>query len=78
MNVQNSERITVNPGVMGGKPTIRGMRITVGTITGLMASGLSFQEILDLYPDLEEMDLRAALSYATWRVEEYELFLKVA
>lgn len=63
---------------MGGKPCIRGMRITVGAITGLVASGVSFREILELYPQLEEEDVKAALSYATWRAEEFDLSLDVA
>jgi len=67
------ERITVQPGVMGGKPTLRGLRVTVGTILGLLAAGHSIQEILQAYPYLEEADIRAALQYAAWRVEEIEL-----
>jgi len=78
MKFPELDRITIDPNVMGGKPCIRGMRITVGTITGLLASGTSFQEILDLYPYLEEEDIKAALSYATWRTEEYELTLQVS
>ncbi|NES23519.1 MAG: DUF433 domain-containing protein [Symploca sp. SIO3E6] len=50
-------RITMNPEVMGGKPCIRGMRVTVGTIVGLMASGHSPQKILQAYPYLEEPDI---------------------
>jgi uncharacterized protein (DUF433 family) len=66
-------RITLDPNVMGGKPCIRGMRITVGTIVGLVASGRSTPEILAAYPYLEEQDVREALSYAAWRVEETEV-----
>ena len=66
-------RITFDPQVMGGRPCIRGMRITVGTIVGLVASGRSVSEILAAYPYLEEADIRAALSYAAWRVEETEV-----
>jgi uncharacterized protein (DUF433 family) len=65
-------RITFDPAVMGGKPCIRGMRVTVGTIVGLLASGHSFANILQAYPYLEEEDLREALSYAAWRSEELE------
>ncbi len=72
------ERITFDPNVMGGKPCIRGLRVTVGTIVGLIAVGKSFAEILTAYPYLEEQDLREALSYAAWRVEEIELPLAVA
>lgn len=66
-------RITRNPAVMGGKPCIRGMRVTVGTIVGLMASGYTMEEILDAYPYLEEEDIREALAYAAWRAEEIEV-----
>ena len=57
-------RITFDPKVMGGKPCIRGMRVTVGTIVGLVAAGHSFADILKAYPYLEEEDLREALAYA--------------
>ena len=57
---------------MGGKPCIRGMRVTVGTVIGLLAAGRSEAEILDAYPYLEADDIRAALTYAAWRVEETE------
>jgi len=65
-------RITFDPTVMGGKPCIRGMRVTVGAIVGLVASGHSFADILKAYPYLEEADVREALAYAAWRVEEIE------
>ena len=66
-------RITFDHNVMGGKPCIRGLRVTVGTIVGLLASGHSSAEILNLYPYLEEEDLQEALAYAAWRAEEIEL-----
>lgn len=66
-------RITLDPEVMGGKPCIRGMRITVGTVVGLVASGRSIPEILAAYPYLEQADIKEALSYAAWRVEETEV-----
>ncbi|MCS7064700.1 MAG: DUF433 domain-containing protein [Fimbriimonadales bacterium] len=66
-------RITRNPRVMGGKPCIRGMRITVGTIVGLLASGYTTEQILAAYPYLEPDDIQEALAYAAWRVEEQEL-----
>jgi uncharacterized protein (DUF433 family) len=72
------DRITRNAGVMGGKPCVRGMRVTVGMIVGLVASGHAFSEILAAYPYLEEEDIRQALSYAAWRVEEIEVPLPVA
>jgi uncharacterized protein (DUF433 family) len=67
------DRITTQPDVMGGKPTIHGLRMTVGTIIGLLAAGHSIEKILEDYPYLEEADIRAALHYAAWRVEEIEL-----
>ena len=66
-------RITRDHRVIGGKPCIRGMRVTVGTIVGLIASGHSQVEVLRLYPYLEADDIREALSYAAWRAEELEL-----
>jgi uncharacterized protein (DUF433 family) len=71
------ERITFNPNVMGGKPCIRGMRITVGTIIGLLAKGYSHSDILKVYPYLEAEDISAALLYATWRVEEREFSIAI-
>ncbi len=71
-------RITVDSGVMGGKPCIRGMRVTVGTIVGLIASAHTTEDILRLYPYLEPDDIREALSYAAWRVEEIEVPLVVS
>jgi len=67
------ERITRDPAVMGGRPCIRGMRVTVGTVVGLLAAGRTREEILEAYPYLEADDIRAALSYAAWRTEEVEL-----
>ena len=69
----NLDRITLNPNQMGGKPCIRGMRVTVGTIVGLLAVGHSFNQILEAYPYLEAQDLYQALSYAAWRSEEIEV-----
>ena len=66
-------RITRDPAVMGGKPCIRGIRVTVGTIVGLMAAGHSEDDILKAYPYLEREDIREALAYAAWRAEEVEL-----
>ena len=66
-------RITFDPNVMGGKPCIRGLRVTVGTIVGLLASGRSTTEVLEAYPYLEEQDIREALAYAAWRAEEAEV-----
>lgn len=66
----NLDRITFNPLIMGGKPCIRGMRMTVGTVVGLVASGYTNEEILELYPYLEAEDIQQALTYAAWRSEE--------
>jgi len=66
-------RITLNPLVMGGKPCIRGMRITVGNIVGLLAAGHSIEEILDEFPELETEDIHASLAYASWSVDDVEL-----
>jgi uncharacterized protein (DUF433 family) len=63
--VPGFNRITLDPEVMGGKPCIRGLRVTVGTILGLLASGHSEEKILKAYPYLEGEDIRAALTYAT-------------
>jgi uncharacterized protein (DUF433 family) len=67
------KRITHDPAVMGGHPCIRGMRVTVGTVLGLLASGHSVDEVLISYPYLEKDDIQAALSFAAWRAEEVEL-----
>ena len=65
-------RITHSPAVMGGKPCIRGLRVTVGTIVGLLAAGESRGAFLAAYPYLEPADLDEALAYAAWRLEERE------
>jgi uncharacterized protein (DUF433 family) len=67
------DRITHDPEVMGGKPCIRGLRVTVGTIIGLLASGRTSNDILAAYPYLEALDIQAALAYAALRTEEVEL-----
>ena len=66
-------RITHDPAIMGGRPCLRGMRVTVGTLLGLLAAGRTHEEILNAYPYLENEDIRAALAYAAWRSEEYQL-----
>ncbi len=58
------ERITIEPGKCGGRPCIRGLRIRVRDVLALLAAGASHQEILEDYPDLEDADILAALSYA--------------
>jgi len=64
------ERITFEPGKMGGRACIRGMRITVGVIVSLVSEGVSWDEILTDYPDLEREDIRQALAYAAWLTRE--------
>jgi uncharacterized protein (DUF433 family) len=66
-------RITFDPAVMGGKPCLRGLRVTVSTIVGLVAAGHTNAEILKAYPYLEEDDIREALAYAAWRTTEAEI-----
>jgi uncharacterized protein (DUF433 family) len=66
-------RITHDPSLMGGKPCIRGMRVTVGMILELVAAGYETPIILKNYPYLEAEDIKAALLYAAWRTEEIEI-----
>ena len=66
------DRITMDPEICHGKPCIRGLRVTVGAIVGLLAAGRTEEEILSAYPYLEEPDIREALAYAAWRTEEFE------
>jgi uncharacterized protein (DUF433 family) len=72
------QRITFDPAVMGGKPCLRGLRVTVGTIVGLVASGHTTTDIIGLYPYLEADDVVEALRFAAWRAEEIELPLVAA
>jgi uncharacterized protein (DUF433 family) len=65
------ERITVNPEVCMGQPTIRGLRITVSFVLKLIASGMTHQAILEAYPELEGEDLKEAVEYAAWVTGEY-------
>lgn len=67
--MEQLDRITRDPEVMGGRPCIRGLRLTVGTIVGLLASGHSTGDILKAYPYLEEEDIREALAYSAMRAE---------
>lgn len=76
--MRNLDRITFDPAVMGGKPCLRGLRVTVGTLVGLVASGKTPPQILALYPYLEAEDITQALRYAAWRAEEIELPLVAA
>lgn len=65
-----ASRITIDPNVMGGKPCIRGMRVTVGTILALLAKGHSRAKVLKLYPYLEREDIDAALRYGAKKADE--------
>ncbi len=67
------KRISRDPAVMSGKPCIRGLRVTVGTVVGLLAAGRTSAEILKAYPYLEPEDISEALAYAAWRSEEQEV-----
>ena len=71
------DRITYDPKVMGGKPCIRGMRVTAGMVLGMLASGHSTEEMLQLYPYLEAEDIRAVLEYAAWQATEEEFPLTI-
>jgi uncharacterized protein (DUF433 family) len=66
-------RITVNPNQMGGVPCIRGLRIPIATVVGMVADGMTEDEILKAFPDLEREDIREALQYAAEAVREREL-----
>jgi uncharacterized protein (DUF433 family) len=70
-------RITVDPNKMGGVPCIRGLRIPVATVLGMIADGMTEAEILAAYPDLEADDLAEALRYAAEAVRERELPLTI-
>ena len=72
IKLMDNPRITHDPAVMGGKPCIRGLRVTVGMLLGLLASGQTRERILEAYPYLEPADIDAALAYAAWRMEERE------
>ncbi len=76
--MQQFTRITMNPEVMGGKPCIRGMRITAGMVVGLVSAGYSTEKILETYPYLEADDIKEALAFAAWRIEEVEVPLSRA
>jgi len=78
IDMENFDRIQFNPQIMGGKPTIRGIRVTVGAIVGLVASGYTTEEILNKYPYLEKQDITQALQYAAWRADELEQPLDMA
>lgn len=68
--MEKLDRITVNPNVCLGQPTIRGMRITVSVILKMLAAGKSIKEILEAYPELQEEDVQQAIKYAAWVVSD--------
>jgi len=63
------DRITSNPEILGGKACIRGMRISASLVVNLIANGMTVEQIIDEYPDLEAEDIRQALRYAAWAAE---------
>ena len=73
--MEQLDRITQQPGMMGGKACIRGMRVTVGMVVGQVGAGHGIDEILADYPYLEREDILQALRYAAWRAEEREVTL---
>jgi len=72
------DRITVNPQVLVGKPTIRGMRISVEQILAALAAGVPASDLLEDYPELEMADIQAALAYAAERVSEEKVYMLAA
>lgn len=70
--MRSFSRITFDPAVTGAKACIRGLRVTVGTVVGLLAAGRTPEEILHAYPSLEREDIHECLAYAAWRLEERE------
>jgi uncharacterized protein (DUF433 family) len=71
--MEKLDRITINPEVCLGQPTIRGMRLTLSVILKMLANGHTVQEVLDAYPELEEEDVRQALEYAAWLASDQHL-----
>ena len=72
------DRITRDPAVMGGRPCVRGMRVTVGMIVGQIGAGVTIDELLGAYPYLDREDILQALRYAAWLAEEREVALASA
>ena len=72
------DRITFDPQIMGGRATVRGMRVTVSLILNLVANGMSVNEILSAYPYLEAEDIQQALQYGAWLAEEQVDWLPLA
>ena len=78
MTIEQFDRITLNPAVMGGKPCIRGMRVTVGMIIGQLGAGDTMEKLLADYPYLEQADILQALQYAAWLARGHEAILAEA
>jgi len=76
--MEQFDRITHNPAVMGGKACIRGMRITVGNILGQLSTGRSIETLLEDFPYLEKEDILEAIKYAAWRMQEKEVPFSIA
>jgi uncharacterized protein (DUF433 family) len=77
-NMKDIDRITLDPRVMGGKACIRGMRVTVGAIVGLIGNGHSIEQVLADHPYLERNDVLQALRYAAWRADGRDVVLPAA
>jgi len=73
--MEKLDRITQEPGMMGGRACIRGMRVTVGMVVGQIGAGRTVDEVLADYPYIEREDILQALRYAAWRSEEREVAL---
>ena len=73
MTMEQFDRITQDPGIMGGKPCIRGMRITVSRILSQIGAGETIEELIDDYPYLEREDILQSLQYAAWLAQGYEI-----
>jgi len=76
--MEQFNRITHNPAVMGGKACIRGMRVTVGNILGQLSTGRSIENLLEDFPYLEKEDVLEAMKYAAWRMQEKEVPFSIA
>jgi uncharacterized protein (DUF433 family) len=77
-NFKSFPRITANPEVMGGKPCIRGMRVTVGMLLSNLGAGVTIERLLELYPYVEREDVLEAIRYAAWLASEREIASEVA
>jgi uncharacterized protein (DUF433 family) len=75
--MEKLDRITLNPNVCLGQPTIRGMRITVSVILKMLAGGKSIPEVIEAYPELEREDVQQAIRYAAWVVSD-QLYMAAA